>query len=398
MKTKLIIACIGIYLVSTGTSYALFKTSNNGSAQLATPLTGDKLEKRRSKVDTNAPMTEECPLNGAKYTKTEKDIWDTRRPLGVMIENHQEARPQSGISKADVVYEAVAEGGITRFLAIFYCGASSEEVQVGPVRSARTYFLDWISEYGDYPLYTHVGGANCNRETGSGCQGGAKADALGQITTYGWANYNDMNQYSIPFPTFWRDYERLGHPVATEHTMYSTTDKLWEYAGKKRKLAATDENGNRWDKKFVKWLFKDEAAEADRGDKGLTIKFWAGYGDYFVTWEYDKANNVYKRSNGGAIHKDLDYDTQLVSKNVILQFSKESRANDGYDNNVHLIYANKGSGKALVFQDGKVSEGTWNKKDRTDRTKFLDSKGKEVKFDRGTIWIENVPVGAEVIY
>ena len=134
-----------------------------------------------------------------------------------MIENHQEARPQSGLSSADVIYEVVAEGGITRFLAIYYC---QDGAQIGPIRSARTYFIDYLSEYGNYPLYAHVGGAN---------QAGP-ADALSQLDDYGWTAYNDLNQFSIGFPVFWRDYDRLGHSVATEHTIYSTIEKLLDYA------------------------------------------------------------------------------------------------------------------------------------------------------------------------
>jgi len=67
------------------------------------------------KIDPNAPKTEACPLSGQLFAKAERQIWEGRRPLTVMIENHEESRPQSGLNKADIVYEAVAEGGITRF-------------------------------------------------------------------------------------------------------------------------------------------------------------------------------------------------------------------------------------------------------------------------------------------
>jgi len=87
-----------------------------------------------------------------------------------------------------------------------------------------------------------------------------------------------------------------------------------------------------------------------------------------------------------------------VAKTVILVFAKESRANDGYINNLHLLYKNKGSGQALVFQDGEVIKGTWNKKERQTRMIFEDSYGKEIKFNRGPIWIEILPIGASVNY
>jgi hypothetical protein len=280
----------------------------------------------------------------------------------------------------------VAEGGITRFLAVFYCKASAEEVQVGPVRSARTYFLDFASEYGDFPLYAHVGGANTP----------GPANALGQIANYGWVKKgNDLNQFAIGFPTFWRDYERLGHPVATEHTMYSTTEKLWEVA-QKRGLTDLDRDGNPWNKKFIKWQFKeDQARPAGRSPQ---FSFWNGYADYQVKWEYDPATNFYQRLNGGKIHQDQNNEEQLAAKNVILIFAKESRANDGYENNLHLLYKIRGEGRALVFQDGEAVESTWSKKDRQDRMIFKDSRDREIKFNRGPIWLELLPTGAEVSF
>jgi hypothetical protein len=394
MKPKIALILLGLYLLSTGISFAAFKSFGSGAND---PLVGEELDKRRSRVDTSAPKTEECPLTGAKFTKAEKDIWSTRRPLGVMIENHVEARPQSGITRADVVYEAVAEGGITRFLAIFYCGASAEEVLVGPIRSARTYYLDWISEYGDFPLYVHIGGANCNPRTGSGCANGAKADALGQIDKYGWWNYNDIDGYNVGLPTIWRDTDRLG-PVAWEHTAYSTTDMLWEFAANKRKLTAVDSDNNNWAENFTPWQFKDDAGASERGSKNIDINFWEGYKDFAVRWNYDATTNSYKRNIAGSSHTDKNNDEQIVAKNIAVVYMKESRANDGYDNNLHLLYTTKGTGKAVLFMDGQAIEATWSKKDRLSRTKFLDSKGKEIKFNRGPIWVEVVPVGATVTY
>ncbi|MCX6724541.1 MAG: DUF3048 domain-containing protein [Candidatus Shapirobacteria bacterium] len=116
-KSKLLIIIGGLilYLIAAGASYATFHFLGGSSAGLISPVeipqAGDGF-----KIDPNAPKTEKCPLNGGMFSKAERQIWEKRRPLTVMIENHTEARPQSGLSKADVVYETVAEGGITRFL------------------------------------------------------------------------------------------------------------------------------------------------------------------------------------------------------------------------------------------------------------------------------------------
>lgn len=330
--------------------------------------------------DANEPKTEECPLNGAMKSKKAKETWDKRIPLSVMIENHEEARPQSGLSSADVVYEVVAEGGITRFMAIFYCSLS--EVQVGPVRSARTYFLDWLEEW-NKPLYTHVGGANTP----------GPADALGQIIKY---KVNDLNQFSIGFPTFWRDYQRLGHPVATEHTMYSTTNKLWDIGAKRKYFDASGSAGLTWSKGFVPFKFKDGKSGA--GTQTITVNHGDSQTDYQVVWSYDSASNTYKRKNGGKDHTDLNNNKQLSPTNVVIQYEKESNANDGYPGNVHLLYGTVGSGKALFFMNGAVVEGKWTKPSRTSRSKYTDAKGNEIEFSRGQIWIEIVPEGSKVSY
>jgi hypothetical protein len=318
------------------------------------------------------------------FTKGERQIWEGRRPLTVMVENHAEARPQSGLSKVDVVYEAVAEGGITRFLAVYYCGAAAEDFIVGPVRSARTYYLDFASEYSDYPLYAHVGGANKP----------GPANALGQIADYGWlAQGNDLNQFSLGFPTFWRDYERLDRPVATEHTMYTTADKLYEIAHQ-RGLDAKDDQGNKWDRDFRSWQFKDDASEKGKVDN-IKFNFWSGYQEYEVNWQYDSENNQYLRLTGGQSHVDLNNQEQLKAKVVIVQFMRERGPIDELK---HLLYTTTGTGKALIFQDGQAISGTWDKAERQDRTIFKDSQGDEVKLNRGQIWIEIVPVGNEVSY
>lgn len=375
----LIILATFFFATSTSASFSLF-------SNLAGKSLGDENVKSQIPTPANAlvedpaePKTESCPLNGRKHTKKARSFWEQRRPLAVMIENHVESRPQSGLSSADVIYEAVAEGGITRFMALFYCNLS--DIQVGPVRSARTYYLDWLGEYD--ALYAHVGGANTP----------GPADALGQTIKY---DVKDLNQFSIGFPVFWRDYQRLGHPVATEHTMYSTTQRLWQI-GAKRGWTATDSAGLRWDEDFIPWKFKEAAANKGQVSK-INVNFWENQSSYQVAWNYDTTSNTYKRSNSGSAHMDLNNNTQLASSVIIIQFERESNANDGYPGNVHLLYKTTGSGKALIFQDGNVIEGNWTKASRTARSKYIDSKGREIEFNGGQIWIQTVPEGSKVSY
>ncbi len=381
---KILLIALIIYFAATGGSYLLFAKSplaQKFTSPVPPPAASSKEE---ISFDESLPKTEECPLNGALYSKQQKTWWDKHRPLGVMIENHENARPQSGISSADITYEAVAEGGITRTLNIYYCSAP---VQVGPIRSARTYFLDFMSEYGDSPLYVHVGGANTP----------GPADALSQIDDYGWGAYNDMNQFSIGFPTFWRDYNRLGHATATEHTMYSTTSKLWKFAAESRKLTNVGKGGTAWNKGFTPYKFQDDAAAGDRGSaQSIHLEFWSDYGQYNVDWIYDPATNQYSRKNGAAPLLDKDTGKQLTAKNIVVLYMSETHANDGYEDNAHLLYKTKGSGKALVFINGKQTKATWAKKGRVDKTIITDESGNEIGLNRGKIWFEILPLNGVV--
>ncbi|MEK7127506.1 MAG: DUF3048 domain-containing protein [Patescibacteria group bacterium] len=392
MNKKVILIAAGLYFLSAGTSLAFFSRTPSQNKELESPVPS----KTGFKRDPSLPRNEECPLNGAMYTKPERDLWESRRPLGIMIENSKAARPQSGLSSADVVYEAVAEGGITRFLAVFYC---QDADVVGPVRSARTYYLDWISEYGNSPLYAHVGGANTP----------GPANALGQINSYGWEAYNDLNQFSIGFPTFYRDYERLGPDTATEHTVYGVTSKIWDFAAKKRDLTnvETDDRTGKvmaWNTTFVSWKFKDDIAIAERpaafsAQFGLSSSEASYANDYIVKWQYDKDSNAFLRFNGGVAHNDMNTNQQILAKNVVIQFMTMSIANDGYSeegHGTHTLYGDKGQGKAKILMDGKVTEATWTKKTRLDRTRFFDITGKEIALNRGLTWIEILPIGQTV--
>lgn len=378
----LVVAAI-LYVISTAASYAAFTQLGIGTKTISPNPSGQG----HFVIDPSLPKTEVCPLNGQKFTKQERDIWEKRRPLAVMIENHEEARPQSGLSYADIIYETVAEGGITRFMAVNYCGVAAYNVGFAPVRSARTYFVDWVSEYD--ALYNHVGGAGqCNDPTVD-----ERAKALCQIDRFA---IKDMDQFAIPFPTCYRNYDRLDHPVATEHTMVCYSNKLYELA-QKRDWTNVDEEGVSWDENFVEWKFKDEAKESDRGTvSSITFSHWDNMADkYGVKWNYDAATNNYLRINGGQPHIDLETKQQLSAKNIVIQFAKETV---GVDEHAHLLYGTIGTGKALLFQDGKAIVGTWKKQTRTGRTTFFDDKGKEVVFNRGQIWIEVVSLDTDVTY
>jgi len=405
---------LGLFLMVTGLSYFLFDRFlpanrsflNTLSSKVKKDQQQEQVEEEKNILETfyPGPKTQACPLNGKLYTKEEEKIWEQRRPLMVMIENHEDSRPQSGIQTADIVYEAIAEGGITRFMGVFYCGqvAASEtnKYDLGPVRSARTYFLDIASEYSDYPLYNHVGGANCSAATPGGpCTTYYKAQAIEQIADYGWNNkgtWSDLSQFSLSYKACRREPERTGEVRATEHTMYCSSKELWSIAEDRGLTNKTEAKKTSWDKNFDSWLTtgEDKAAE-DLTAQNVTFDFWSGYKDYSVNWKYNEENNLYYRYNGGEAQIDFNIDQEISAKNIVIQFVKETRS---VDDHKHNLYQMIGKGTGVLIQNGQKTNITWSKTNRLSRTIFKDSKGKEVKFVPGNIWVEILPTGSDVTY
>jgi hypothetical protein len=198
-----------------------------------------------------------------------------------------------------------------------------------------------------------------------------------------------MNQFALSYQQCRREPERTGVAKATEHTMYCDSNNLWEEA-KERGLTEG------WEEDFVSWEFKDEAKPDQRGNVDeLSFDFWEGYSAYQVTWQYSQESNSYRRYNGGEVHEEFLTGDQVESKVVVVQFAEEIGP---VDKHKHLVYETIGSGDALIFQDGEVIEGSWQKDSRQDRTIFYDDAGGEVKFNRGQIWIEVLPLGNQVDY
>ena len=393
MTKKSILILVVLYLVSTAVAFAGYTVINKNAtvaqvqdAQNADQQTSDDTSPA-GKLLTISPSEakdQPCPLNGQMFTNTEKAAWEKRRPLAVMIENTPDARPQSGLTNADLVFEAMAEGGITRFEAYFYCNAQASDIQLAPIRSARQYYFEIASGF-NYPLYVHVGGANTP----------GPADALAHIGDAGWNTQNDMNQFSIGFPTFVRDYNRIpGKVIATEHTMVTSTEKLWTYAAQKRgwtniaparTIAGKNVAASDWKAGFTPWSFQESTPVTSPTATTISYAFWDGFSDYSVQWDYDAAQNGYKRSEGGAAHTDLNNTQQIEVKNVVVIMADEKGP---IDTEKHMLYGLSGAtGNALFFQNGTAFKGTWSKKDRESNFVFTDDKGKAVKFVRGPIWI-----------
>lgn len=298
-------------------------------------------------------------LDGLHYSESVAN----RHALGVMIENHPESRPQSGLSEASVVYEAQAEGGITRFLAIF--GPQIPE-KVGPVRSARPYYLDWCLEYDCF--YAHVGG---------------NIAALDLIPKLG---VKDLDQFRYGVKKYNNAYYRtLKKGVASEHTVYANPAKLYGLA-----------KDNNWPDTggYPIITFKQDAKPTER-PSGQIIEVEISSRQYNVSWNYDSSTNTYARTMGGAIHTDAGSSKQITSKVIIVQ-EVPSRTMVTRINEKGLEMDTVGTGQATIIQDGQVIVGSWKKAKQTERTIFYDANNQEIRYNPGQRWITIVNPGAKI--
>jgi len=285
---------------------------------------------------------------------TQTNLW----PVAVMLDNMIDARPQFGISKANLVIESLAEANITRFLAFFDLG--QEIKKIGPVRSARPYFAEWAGELG--AVYAHSGGS---------------PEALANIKA-GVYDIYDLNEF-YNGNDFWRYQNRYA-----PHNLLTSTELLSEVV--KNKVG--DQVAN-----YPKFAFKNEAEVDSRGLDLQEFEIYFNDADHLVKWIYNRETNDYVRYQGGRKHLDAD-GSEVRAKNVVIQ-KVEMEILDAVGRKQITTVDNK---SAVIFQDGQIIEGAWKKENNQSRTKFYASDGQEIKFDRGITWIEVVPEDYEVKY
>lgn len=269
---------------------------------------------------------------------------------GVMIENAVDARPQQGLAKANMVFEALAEGGITRFLVLY--DQSVDLKKIAPVRSARTYFLEWAQEFG--ALYAHIGGSPESLEL-------ARVRPIYDLDQFFNASY------------FWRSSDRIA-----PHNVYTSMELLNKAVLEKK-----------WEIKpnYESWLFKDDAKISDRGaTQSINVDFSSYY--YSIKWEYNPTTNEYTRYQGGSIHKDED-GSVIKTKNIAVMYTTSYVIPN--DDKGRRFTQTVGHGKAYVYFDGKEIIGTWKRENLNSRTRFYDADGHEIIFNRGTTWVEVLP-------
>lgn len=342
--TRLLIA-LGVLVIIPGAAWAYFEFTKPNEV-ISSEVTVTKKEPPK-------PTTKPSPLTGVELAPEIAD----KPVVASIVENHPDARPQSGLSEAGVVYEALAEGGITRFMALWL---ETKPKEIGPVRSLRPYFASWSLEF-NTPI-AHVGG---------------NANAIDMIQTDGVKSLNQF--YNGGY--FYRTADRRA-----PHNAYITGEKLEALAAK---------NGYAIPANFTPSpRKKDEPAEI-ASNSLITINY--SYAQYQVEYRYDKPCNCYNRFLAGAAHIDRNNNQQIQPKNVVVQYMPTSYGKSRAGEQM-TIMGTPGSGKALVFRDGGVIEGTWSKPSHKERTKLLDATGKDIPLNAGNTWYSIVPTDKLVGY
>jgi hypothetical protein len=274
----------------------------------------------------------------------------------VMVENSIDARPQSGLSQAGIVFEAVAEGGVTRFMALYQ---DTTPTNVGPIRSARPYYVQWAMGFD--AAYAHVGGS---------------PDALSDISSWG---VKDMNQFSNG-----GSYHRVSSRPAP-HNVYTGIDTLNQLESKKG-FAST----------YTPLARKKQAASKAPTASSIDLKL-SGY-TYDPHYDYNAATNSYNRSEAGQAQTDANTNTQLSPKVVVAIVVPEKQGALDSSGAYYSDYNPIGSGTAYIFQDGAVTTGQWNKASNSGTLTFTDSTGKPLPLNPGQTWITAVTSTSGVIY
>jgi len=331
-----------LVLIGAGIAFATLQREESQPVDIETPAEQQVEEPEELPQDPRVPSA----LNG--------ELIDTeiaaRRPLVVVIENHIASRPPHGLIEADIVYEMLVEGGITRFLAIYQ---QNEPERVGPERSARAYMLDWVREYS--AVFAHIG---------------QDPYVLTLFRPYGVDSLGS-------FAAVW-DPPSSGRSV--EHRAYTSVPRLRE---------AIVEKGWAEFAPVESWPFNEFESVLEDRPAGQTIRVNYGSNRFVSQWEYNREANHYVHSYGDETHIDASNDQSIWAVNVITMEVQTWRRQG--DTAGRLDMKVDGQGAAKIFRDGQAIEATWQKVSREGRTIFLDESGEPVALNPGKIWVNVVP-------
>ena len=315
----------------------------------------------------NKGETEPAANNQTQEVKEEKqvqivDVNSKTRPYAVMINNNHAAWPQCGLKDAYLVYEIVAEGGITRMMALY---KDVYPTKVGSVRSARHYFIEYAEE--NDAIFVHWGGS---------------PQAYSKLNS----GIDNLDGIALEGSVFFRD---TSLDRAYEHTGFANLEKIKAYA---------EENG--YTRDTEKDLLLNYSAEEIDLSANETVKTADSveleYSDYHTTsYEYDAENKVYKRSMSGKANVDLETGEQYTAKNIIVYKVRNYTLNDG-ENKGRQELENVGSGTGYYISNGQAVSITWEKTSDSAQTVYKYTNGEELTVNDGNTFIQILPEDGEI--
>ncbi len=299
------------------------------------------------------------PLTG--LPTAEENI--SRRPVAIMINNIKAALPQYGISKANIIFEALAEGGITRLLAVFEDVGDVE--QIGTIRSARPYYLDFAQSVD--AVYIHMGGS---------------PDAYSQITSRGMDSFDLISGANNSM--YWRDKERM-QTKGYEHSVFTSGDRIEE------KLASAGTRMTRKDGYGNVFNFSEEADYEGADATDISIVF----SPYKTgTFTYDKENGFYRVGQYGTAHTDALFNSVLAFKNVFA-LRINSYVIKG-DTAGRLAFDTVGEGTGKYFVHGTETDIKWSRASKSAPFKLYTLTGEELSVVPGDSYVAVVPLNAKI--
>lgn len=267
--------------------------------------------------------------------------------FAVVVENLPDSRPQSGLSQADIVFETLTESGITRFLAFF--GRHKDISKIGPVRSARPYFIDWALGFGSILVHS-----------GSSKEAESRIEELAD-------RFFDLNEF-FNEQYFWRDASKK-----PPHNLFTSTELLNQAVLGKNWQALSE----------IGWAIRQENKEAPTSTvRQIEIDF--SYPQYFATFQYDNADNIYKRFIAGKPDVDQGTGKQIEAKNVVILYVA-SRVIDQKLLTIDL--QTLGSGRAVIFRDGQIIQARWKKDGADAPLRLLEADDSLIELNEGLTWI-----------
>jgi len=333
---------------------------------VSTPSTTPSPTPRPSPPPTPRPTPSPTPATEGVSALTGETIpieRADRLPIAVLIDDNRIARPQSGFNGASIVYQAPADGGETRYLFVY---GDTDSADIGPVRSGRIYFAEWASEL--RAAIAHYGG---DRKT----RAWLKANH-GKVV---WS----IDGIVLGRPTFHRISSRRA-----PHNAYTSTAAL-----RTNILARGAEDALAED--AYRRLFVDPSAEADRAaSQTIRIPYRTGV----VAYAYDREANLYLRSIDGRAQKDPTDDRRVTTRNVVILFQRfyiDTKIEPGH---ARPVVESVGQGRAWVFSEGRLIQGTWRKAGPTRPTILYDADGAEIPLVRGRTFYQSVPLTTKVTH